>query len=180
MLLRGDKVRLRAIERADLPSSVAWLNDPEVTQWLVTHRPLSLAEEERWYEDQVVRAAGGRAINFAIEYEGRYIGNCGIKEIDHRRRCAEVGIFIGAKELWNQGLGADALRLLLAYGFAELNLHRMQLDVAAPNARAIRCYEKCGLREEGRLRDDWFAHGQYCDRVVMGILEDEWRAARAK
>jgi RimJ/RimL family protein N-acetyltransferase len=54
-MLYGKNLRLRAIEREDIPRFVRWLNDPEVRQFLLMHEPLSRAKEERWFEEHLSR-----------------------------------------------------------------------------------------------------------------------------
>lgn len=85
-----------------------------------------------------------------------------------------LGIGIGDREYWGNGFGTDALHVMLQYGFAELNLHRVSLGVFSYNARAIRAYEKAGFRVEGRSRDTVQRNGQRFDVVWMGLLRDEW------
>ena len=170
-MIRGERVTLRAIEREDLPNYVRWLNDPRVLRYFGRLVPLSLAQEEKWYEgmlqDRTVRS-------FAIEFEGRHIGGCGFRDIDKHHRCAEVGLFIGIPELWSQGLGRDALATLLRFGFEEMNLHRIYLRVFAENERAVHLYESLGFQHEGRWRQAEFRHGRYHDILWLSILEDEW------
>ncbi|HIC94568.1 MAG TPA: N-acetyltransferase, partial [Anaerolineae bacterium] len=63
---------------------------------------------------------------------------------------------------------------LLGFAFREMNLHRVYLSVHDYNERAIRCYEKCGFRHEGRLREALFRDGRYHDELMMGILREEF------
>ncbi len=102
------------------------------------------------------------------------IGNCGFINIDWRSRSGEVGIFIGEKQLWNQGYGTDAMHLLLQHGFNTLNLNRVALDVYATNIRAVRSYEKAGFVHEGRKRQAIFRDGKYIDLLQMSVLRQEW------
>jgi len=68
------------------------------------------------------------------------------------------------------------VRTLLSYAFGPLGLHRVELRVDHPNARAIRCYEKCGFRREGLQREDRRqTDGTYHHSIVMDILEEEFR-----
>lgn len=111
-----------------------------------------------------------RAIyQFAIVLEegDRLIGNCGIKEIDWRRRCGEVGLFIGSEADRGKGYGKEALRLLLGYCFETLNLHNVELHVFSFNARAIAAYKSVGFREAGRRREAYFLHGAWHDELAM-------------
>ena len=66
----------------------------------------------------------------------------------------------------------------LTYGFDELHLHRIQLEVLATNDRAIRVYERLGFLHEGRKRHAQFKAGRYVDVLVMAVLEDEWLQRR--
>lgn len=171
-MILGERIIVRAIEREDLANYVRWLNDPRVLTYFFSLVPLSLAEEEHWYEEML---QDPRVRAFAIEFEGRHIGGAGFHNIDGRNASAEVGLFIGLPELWDQGLGYDALQTMLRFGFEQMNLHRIYLRVYAENDRAVHLYEKLGFQHEGRWRQAEFRHGCYHDLLWMGILRQEWR-----
>lgn len=171
-MIRGERITLRAIEREDLPRYVAWFNDREVTFHLQAYRPLPSADEEDWYNKQ---RKDPSLLNLAIETEkGVHIGSVGLMNIDHRLQLAELGIVIGDKSHWGQGYGQEAIQVLLAYAFNELNLKRVYLRVDADHPAAIRCYQKCGFIEEGRLREVVFREGKFFDQLIMGILRREY------
>ncbi|MEW6717864.1 MAG: GNAT family protein [Chloroflexota bacterium] len=175
-MIVGDRIRLRAIEREDLPRFVSWLNDPEVRAGLSLYLPLSLAEEEKWFEGMLEKTPDERALIIEIRNADQWIpiGNGGIFGINHRNRSAELGIFIGEKTYWNQGYGSEAVSLLLQHGFATLNLNRIALRVFETNPRAIRAYEKVGFILEGRFRQAEFRNGRYIDVLYMSVLREEW------
>lgn len=177
-MIIGERIRLRGIERTDVPHFVDWFNDPEVRQNLAVYLPMSMAREELWFEGTLKRAPEEQP--FAIEArKGRawtLIGNCGFHDVNWQERSAEIGIMIGMKREWNKGYGTEAMRLMLKHGFETLNLHRIFLHVYEDNARAIRTYAKAGFTEEGRLRQARYAQGRYSDVLVMGILRPEWDA----
>lgn len=173
-MILGNKVRLRALEHDDLPHFVHWINDPEVRRYMVIRYPLSLTEEEKWWSGFLKRK---NDYIFAIEtQDGTYIGNIGLHDIEQENRRAELGIIIGDKDYWGQGYGADAIRTMLGWAFGYLNLNRVQLRVYAYNERAIRCYQKCGFRHEGTMRQARYLAGQYYDEWLMGILRHEYQA----
>ena len=182
-MIVGEKVRLRPIERDDLPRYVEWFGDPEVRRHLLIYLPFSLAQEERWFEGLLDRLERQDEVLLAIETADRgqgpvqdpvHIGNVGLHAIDWKDRCAELGIIIGEKAYWDQGYGSDAIRTLLGLAFREMGLHRVFLRVDADNARGIRCYEKVGFQREGTARDAVFKGGSYHDQYVMSILESEF------
>jgi RimJ/RimL family protein N-acetyltransferase len=169
-MIYGDQIILRAIEREDLSDYVQWLADPAVLEHFASQVPLSLAQEERWYED-MLRDPSFRA--FAVEFEGQHVGSAGFSNIDGRNARAEVGLFIGLPEMWDRGLGFDVLNTLVRFGFEQMNLNRIYLRVFAGNERAIHLYEKSGFRHEGCWRQAEFRHGRYHDLLWMSILREE-------
>jgi len=176
-MIYGQRIRLRHIEREDLPRFVAWLNDPEVRHGLAMYLPLSQVEEEQWFENVLKRERDEQPL--VIEVEGQdgwtMIGNSGFFNIDWRNRSAELGIVIGDKAYWNKGYGTEVMRLLLHHGFTTLNLHRIFLRVFEGNPRAIRAYEKAGFVHEGRMRQAEFRDGKYLDVLLMSVLRPEWQ-----
>jgi RimJ/RimL family protein N-acetyltransferase len=176
-MIYGDRLRLRAVERSDLELFVEWLNDPEVREGLLLHLPLSMAEEEKWFEDMINHPAVEHPMVIEIRQDESWvmIGNCGIHNIDWRLRSAEVGIFIGEKGYWDQGYGTEAMIVLLDHSFNTLNLNRVALQVYEDNPRAVRAYEKAGFVHEGRERQGMYKNGRYVDIIWMSVLRPEWR-----
>ena len=178
-MLRGEKVLLRALAHSDVPSFVRWFNDQEVTQFLGADMwPMSTESEERWFNRHVEENTLVLGIETiaAAGQSGVHIGNIGLHNVSERNHNAELGIVIGEKEYWSQGYGTDAIKTMLRYSFDELNYHRVYLRVYDFNARGMRCYEKCGFRVEGRLRQQMYRHGAWSDEIVMGVLRDEFAA----
>ena len=177
-MILGDRVRLRAIEREDIPTFVRWFNDPEVRQYLTMYGPMSRAAEEQWFERQL--EAKDRYL-YAIEtLEGVHIGNISLDSVDWRNRQGTLGIVIGEKSYWGLGYGSDAILTLLDFAFDTLNLHCVSLHVFDFNERAKRAYVKCGFIEEGRLRERLFHDGTYHDILVMSVLREGHRASRER
>lgn len=181
-MIYGERVRLRGIERTDLPLFVAWLNDPEVRENLLMQIPLSQAMEDNWFENMLKRPPEEHPLLIEARQGDKWVpvGNCGLFGIHWSVRSAEVGIFIGEKALWNQGYGTEAMRLLLRHGFETLNLNRIRLRVYETNPRAVRSYEKAGFTLEGRERQGMYKDGRYIDVLLMSILRSEWMDQAAK
>jgi diamine N-acetyltransferase len=176
-LIIGKRVRLRAIERTDLPRFVNWLNDPEVLQHLLIAVPMSLAQEEKWFDHNLTLDKAEQPLAIEVDLAGEWlpIGNISLMDISSTDRYAELGIFIGEKQFWNQGYGGEAIELMLAHGFNHLNLNRIYLRVIETNSRGIRCYERVGFIYEGRMRQARFEDGQYIDVLLMSVLRTEWQ-----
>jgi RimJ/RimL family protein N-acetyltransferase len=175
--IRGERIFLRAAERSDLPTFVAWFNDQRVSGYLTVDTPMSLAWEEGWF-DRLQALQGKTVYHFVIclRESGQPIGTIGLHDVDPKHGTAEVGISIGDPALWGQGLGSEAMSALLDYGFGTLRLERIQLLVYDFNARARRSYEKVGFVLEGTLRKALYRNGRRRDIHLMAVLRDEWLA----
>ena len=175
-MIFGERIRLRGVEREDLPLFVTWLNDPEVIKGLIINLPLSSLDEENWFENLAKLPPEEKPLAIEIQDENgwRLIGNSSFHNIFLINRCAEVGIFIGNKDEWGKGYGSETMLLLLKHGFETINLHRIFLRVYEDNHRAIRTYENIGFKHEGRLREDRYYHGEYFDTLIMSVLRSEW------
>ena len=171
-ILRGAQVTLRPLATGDLRRCVKWFSDPLVTQFLGRTTPVTLAEEERWFRDYLRRSDEQV---FAIEVQGKHVGNLGLHKVDRVHRKADLGIVIGEPAYWSRGYGTDALQTALAYGFGALSLNKISLDVLEDNARALHSYEKCGFVREGVHREDVFKDGRFLNVVRMSILAREFR-----
>lgn len=167
------KVKLRPLERSDLAKSIKWLNDPEIMRLLGRRHAMSMAEEEKWYEDYL--KAGKSRIFAIVDENDEHIGNLGLHNIDKENRRASLGIVIGNKEMWGKGYGSAALLMALKYAFRELGLHKVSLRVFQTNKRAIKSYVRCGFKKEGVEREQVFKDGKFHDLFVMSILDREYR-----
>jgi RimJ/RimL family protein N-acetyltransferase len=172
-MLKGKHVTLRAMEREDLPLLAAYNNDIEVELAGGGDPPLpqSLARLLAEY-DQNAAKGGRNGPNFAIEADGKFIGQCGLFDFQHLSRTCELGITIGDKAYWGRGYGREAVTLLLDYAFRHHNIRRVILRVNGRNERAIKAYQGAGFVEEGRLKEHVWSNGRYDDLVLMGVFRE--------
>jgi RimJ/RimL family protein N-acetyltransferase len=169
----GRLVRLRAREPEDEPLFYQWINDPEVTEFLSARYPFSHRQEREWLESTAAPSFNGAG--FAVETlaDRKLIGSVDLRTGLPENRSAALGIAIGDKAYWDGGYGTDTMRTVCRFGFEMMNLHRIELEVYAENARARRVYEKVGFKVEGCRREAHYKRGAYIDMIVMGLLEGE-------
>ncbi|MDR1218938.1 MAG: GNAT family N-acetyltransferase, partial [Treponema sp.] len=120
--LVGKKCYLSPIDMNDAEKYTEWLNDLEITLNLVRYsKSLDLNTEKQL----IAELAKGHNYGIIALGDDTLIGNCSFMEIDNLNQTGEVGIFIGNKNYWNKGYGAEALTLLVDYGFKALNLYNI-------------------------------------------------------
>ncbi|HJW48083.1 MAG TPA: GNAT family protein [Candidatus Limnocylindria bacterium] len=168
--LRGQRVTLRPMTYADAPHLVRWANDPGFAWYQWGRRPGRFADEEagrKWLD--VI--AEHRGVVFAIEHDGRPIGQANYRDLQPKGKSAEVGIGIGDPSLWGKGLGREALGLLVQHLVDDLGVHRVTLSVLAFNDRAISSYKAAGFEVEGIERDGVMTDkGTWADDVKMAYV----------
>jgi diamine N-acetyltransferase len=181
-VIYGGRIRLRGVEKADVPKFHEWINDPDVNEGLAVYLPMSMADEEGWLEraSRSEQSEKPLAIEMRDRQDWRLIGNCGFFNIEWTHRAAEFGIMIGEKSVWNKGYGTETVKLILQHGFETLNLNRIYLRVYSTNPRARRAYEKAGFVLEGTMREGVYKHGGYADIHIMSVLRSEWDARRER
>lgn len=181
-VIEGERVRLRRIERADLVTLHRWMNDSEVVSWarFSADHMISQAQLERDLEKDFA-GDDTEHLRYIVEERasGSAIGWCTIRTWDRKHVSANVGIALGDKALWGKGYGTEAMRLLLTIVFDFQGWHRAELWTLAENERAIKSFEKCGFRIEGREHESTYYEGAYHDVVLMAVLKSEWDAGKA-
>lgn len=169
----GRNVYLAPMDLSDSTKYAEWLNDFETTVFLYAyHQIITYENETEWIRNAALK--GEPQFGIRLQADDRLIGNCGLINLNQMSGKAEMGIFIGDKNCRGKGLGEEAVRLLLDYGFNVLNLHSIWLKVFDYNQRAINLYRKCGFREAGRLREALLVAGQRYDEIFMDILAAEF------
>lgn len=171
--IAGPRIRLVPLDKdAHLENYVRWLNDPEVTRYLLRYLPLSRLEEEKFFERV---AEDDASIIWAIQDEhNRHIGGTGLHNINWKERSAVSGIVIGEKDAWGQGYGTEVMQVRTKYAFEELGLHRIESECFAENKASARCLEKAGYQREGVARKKYWREGRWHDAILWAILDEDY------
>jgi len=165
----NNKVKLRLLQDKDTDLLYGWINTPELVSLNAPFKPVSLTQHIEWLSQ--IKSSKS-VVFFMIDHveTGETIGSCQLMNISSFHRSAELQIRIGHSNFYGKGLGTDAIRQLVCYGFTSLNLHRISLHVFSTNLRAIRAYEKNGFVREGLLREAAYINQEWVDVVLMGLL----------
>ena len=167
--LPGPVVDLRPITVDDAMAMFLSLSDEESVRLTGTQATFTLEEVETHCAR--VAAATDRH-DFAITRPGdpTYLGEVVLMDIDEHNRSAVFRIALARESLFGQGLGTAATQRIVDFGFDDLGLHRIELEVYAFNDRARHVYEALGFSVEGVKRDALWQDDAFHDAVVMSIL----------
>lgn len=168
-MIIGTKIKLRNRGLTDNRDDYAWRRDPELAQ-LDAVPPLTISFRRyllNYAGEQCFPSPTSRVL--AIEtLDGKHIGNCSYYGIDGVKGEAELGIMIGNRDYWDKGYGADAVTTFVNYIFRRTNLKRIYLKTLVSNARAQKCFRKCGFNPYGKLNRDGY------NFVLMELYRDRW------
>ncbi len=157
--IAGQTVVLRPTTAAHVPRFLEILSHPEIATW--------------WggYDLERVRRELLGSQGYAIERHGDVVGLIiYYEEVDADRRHAGIDLAL-APEAHGQGLGADAMRTMARFLFEHRGHHRIVIDPAAHNERAIRSYTRVGFRPIGVMRDyERRLDGSWHDGLLMDLL----------
>lgn len=173
-MIKGEKIYLRLMELSDVSYKVKWINDNEIRQTLNFSYPISVVGTEQWLRNACNNESRRDFIVCDLSNE-LPVGYAGLLNIDHKNSKAESYLGIGEKSYWRKGIGYEVKKLLLQFGFYELNLNKIYSFHHDDNISMIKINEKLGGVIEGTLREDVLAaNGIYKNKVIMSVLRREF------
>lgn len=149
--LRGERIALRPMTENDWEHVLAWNADPEVLIWSDDITEIRPEEETK----DIYRSVSRFAFVFIIEHEGEPIGECWLQKMNlpeiieqfPGKDLRRIDIMIGRKDLWGQGLGSDAIKALVKFGFEHDGADGIFTLVRSNNLRSQGAFKKAGFRD---------------------------------
>jgi RimJ/RimL family protein N-acetyltransferase len=170
-MLSGQFVYLRAIERNDLNLLLSWRNKPEFRRFFREYRELNTDQQLSWYESKVLSDPTTRMFAIVDQENDDIIGACGLCYIDWINRSADFSIYIGAQNLYiDDQYAPDVGRILIRYGFRELNLHRLWAEIYEFDQKKIDLFELLGFHLDGKHLQTHWTEGRWCNSLFFGLI----------
>ncbi|MGE0392647.1 MAG: GNAT family N-acetyltransferase [Vicinamibacterales bacterium] len=169
--LRGPRVVLRSVNEDDLPRLLEILREPEVARhW--SQPDDDFDRHELLSGDDADGAES--STTFVISVNAETIGwIAGWEKLHRDYRHAGIDLFLSPQHQ-GQGFGTEAIRLVCRFLFEERGHHRITIDPAADNLRAIRAYERVGFKRVGVMRQyERGADGTFHDGVLLDLLHED-------
>ena len=172
-MLTGENIILREISLNDTDNIISWRNNPNVKKFFCIQKDLTREEHINWFNTMI---KPGKVKQFIIvdKTVNKDIGSVYLRDIDYKNLKAEYGIFIGEDYCRGHGIGSEAAKLILDYGFNVLNLHKIFLRAFEENFAAIKSYRKVGFEVEGIFKDDIrLEEKKYINMIFMSIINKQ-------
>lgn len=171
-MIEGKVVGLRAIEVEDLPLLLQWRNKPEFRKYFREYRELGIENQNIWYNQKVLSDDCTRMFAIADLDTGELLGACGLCYIDWINRCADFSIYIGKNDLYIDSVYAnDAAKVLIKYGFEELNLHRLWTEIYSIDEKKKVFFKELGFVHEAIHHQTHWTGGEWVDSWYYRLLD---------
>jgi UDP-4-amino-4,6-dideoxy-N-acetyl-beta-L-altrosamine N-acetyltransferase len=169
------QVALRPLVEADSVRLLAWRNSPDVRTFMYTDHVITPQEHERWFAGALVNP---QRRYWIIEADGEGVGMANLYDIDTSNRRCVWAYYIADPAVRGRGIGAMTEYLVLEQVFGPLGLSRLWCEVLETNPAVIKLHKRFGFVEEARYRQHVIKAGQPIDVIGLGLLAEEWAAAR--
>lgn len=172
--LKGENIYLRALEPNDLEFIYAMENDQSVWEVSNTHTPYSRFLVKQYLENAHQDIYEAKQLRLAICQDEDFpaLGLIDLFDFDPKNNRAGVGIVIQGEENRNQGIGSEALELLIRYTFYNLNLHQLYANIGCENKASLSLFTKFGFQKIGIKKDWTLVNGVYKDEAIFQLINN--------
>lgn len=169
------KIKVRNLEPQDKLYFFDWIRDEAVIRYSLSIFQNMKTDEDisNWFDKLIVdKSTYNQAI---VDSENdTLIGYAGICNLSRTNLSGEYFIFIGDKNYHGKGVGTLVTKEITRDGFEKLGLNRIMLTASEKNIGAIKAYTKANFKYEGTMRQAFYRDGEFHDKIIMGILKEEW------
>jgi len=171
--IEGQRIYLKILtEQNATPEYCAWLNDKIVNQYLETRKATIVGLKK--YIKEKNNNPNCLFLGIFFKKKQIHIGNIKLEPIDFENSKATIGMLIGAKDFWGKGIGTEAIKLLVDYGFKNLNLKEINLGVISENKVAIKVYKKVGFKINSIEKEPIEHDNKLFDAIMMSIKNEKY------
>lgn len=174
-MIKGKIVGLRAVEKEDLQSFRDWRNIVDFRKHFREVRELSLADQTEWFESLQKTKHINYMFTIVDLKTNQPIGAAGLLYINWINRAGDFSFYIGSDEVYidNKGVAKEAAELLIDYGFKNLNLHKIWMELYEFDNRKINFFKKeFDFKQDALLRDNCFEDGKYWNSLIISKIND--------
>ncbi len=175
--LVGTNVEMRPCQLAHIDLYFQWINDAQARHLARNVFPVSRESLKKQLEED---KEDPKSVWMEIWHkkDQKPVGTGGLFSIDLVNRHAVIVMSIGEVDYWHKGIGTEVYKILINYGFGELNLHRIEAWIYDPNDASKQAAHKAGMDLECSLNDTIFIDGSYYCTDIFVIFESAWRSSR--
>jgi [ribosomal protein S5]-alanine N-acetyltransferase len=175
IFLDGKRLYLRFVGLSDIGEKyIGWLSDPDVTQFLEVRFESHNLKSVKDFVEKTNSNPDNVFLAIVVKDGNRHIGNIKIGPINWIHKVGDVSLFIGEKDEWGKGYGAEAIQIVVDYAFRNLNLHKITAGVYKPNVNSLKAFKKNGFKVEGIRSKQYYYKGDFVDLYLLGLINKHY------
>ncbi|MCW3115992.1 MAG: acetyltransferase [Chitinophagaceae bacterium] len=176
-MIKGEIIGLRALELEDLVLLKDWRNIASFRRNFREHRELNMANQNAWFDRTM---ASSNDYMFIIQRlsDNSPVGAAGLLYINWIIRSADFSFYIGLDELYidNDGLALESARLLIDYGFKNLNLNKIWMELYEFDTKKIDFFtNNFAFKKDAFLRENCFEDGKYWNSYIISLTNNDYQ-----
>jgi diamine N-acetyltransferase len=171
--IEGKTISLCAANIDNINLYTSWMNNPKTRKYARFNVPQTIEEVKKQFEPK--REAVKEEIFFEIWHkkDKKAVGYAGFLWIQWFTRNAHIFYMIDP-DYWGQKIGTETGKLIIEYGFKELNLHKITATLFSTNKASLRVAEKIGLKHEITLQKEVYINGEHVDALEYSIFKEDY------
>ncbi|KAI0314021.1 acyl-CoA N-acyltransferase [Amylostereum chailletii] len=173
MQFRTARTILRTYEPHDVKKLFSLWNDPEIQRLVFNDYTVPFGLKAIEKRIALLRKSPSFFAIIENKVTGEFMGHVGLSIHNQKNKDGVVSITF-ARPYWSNGYGTEVMQWLVGYGFRDVHLRRISLNVFEENVRAIALYRKIGFIHEGMSRQSNWVQGKWMGAILMGLLVEEW------
>ena len=179
LTIEGGRVLLRDHEIGDFEAVHAWMSDGETMKYMDRGHTMTCEETFVRFAEFIAskqeKDRGWWPLALVLRDIGNVVGSIhlGYRHRDFGKGEGELGWFV-RRDLWGQGFGTEGARLIVNYGFKELQMDRISASCISENTGSERIMQRIGMSKEAEYREEKLMLGKRVNRVHYAILRREW------
>ena len=179
VLLSGERIILREHTLDDLAAVLGYASDPVVARY-VPWEPNTEKMAGSFIEDAIATASREPRASYVLAIVERasddLIGAARIAIDTKTPGCADIG-YVLRQDRWHRGFAGETARMLVDFGFRDLDVNRIWATSHPENHASSRVLETAGMSYEGRIRGHMFVKGAWRDSLAFAVLRPDWLGA---
>ncbi|MBC7884925.1 MAG: GNAT family N-acetyltransferase [Saprospiraceae bacterium] len=169
-VLTSDRLILRQIKPEDAPVVLEGYGDTRVNLFMsVAYHTLEEVQVQLDWYTELLEKQTGIWWGICMKDTGQMIGNGGYHKWEHQHRCAELGYWL-LPEYQGKGYAAEAVKVMLDYGFSSMDLHRIEAIVEGGNQASSLLLKRLDFDLEGIRKECEFIKGRFIDLEIWAKL----------
>jgi RimJ/RimL family protein N-acetyltransferase len=170
----SERLAFRILEVCDVSNQyVHWLNDPEINRFLETRFTPHTKSSCENFVLAMQADAGSYLFGIFNKKTNAHIGNIKIGSINVNHKVGYISFFIGDKNSWGKGYGAESIHSVTQWGFKFLRLRRIESGCYEGNLAALRSFLKIGYTVEGFHRSSFEFEGHRVGCFILSMLDSD-------